>query len=151
MKPNKLMAMLGVLCVAFVLILSAAPRVDAVVDGGVEGDLYGTAAVWDYYYSDPHINSTHAAWLQNNGPRGVEYSWEFKSGLPSEGVDATRWATGWLRPNRAVFPSSNFSINLDMAGVERGQSYEWKLYTRMDVGRISWRVDVSTTVFHPEK
>ena len=148
MKNMKLVVLLSVMGAIFVLFLSSHDaRAEAI--NGWKGDLFGAAAVWNYYYSDPYVNSSHAAWLENHGPRGVAYSWEFNSGLPEENVSAVHWNTGFLPADEAIFPSSQLWINLDWEGVDRGETYDWKLYTRMDVGAKSWRVDIDTAVTHP--
>ena len=150
MRTLSLMTLLCVICVAFVFVLGY-QEASAVVDSGWKGDLYGSAAVWNWYYSDPYVNSSHAAWLENHGARGVAYSWEFNSGLPDENVSAVHLNTGFLKPKKAIFPSSQLWINLDSEGVDRGETYNWHLYTRLDVGAKSWRVDINTTVTHPLK
>ena len=148
MKNMRFIALLSVMSAVLVLVLGSHDA-STEVESGWKGDLFGAAAVWGYYYSDPYINSSHAAWLENHGAGGVAYSWEFSSGLPDENVSAVHWNTGFLRANKAIFPSSQLWINLDWEGVPRGDTYDWHLYTRMDVGAKSWRVDISTTVHHP--
>ncbi len=147
MKSMKLIALFSMMSVLFVLTSFVA---NAKSYAGWKGDLYGAAAVWNWYYSDPYIFSSHAAWLENHGPRSVAYSWEFKTGLPEVDVSVEQPGSGSLKPNKAIFPQGNpISIHLDSEGVtRRDDPYEWKLYTRMDVGAKSWRVDVKTTVSH---
>ncbi len=142
------MALLSVLCMAFVLLLGA-PEASAESEGGWKGNLYGQVAVWNYYQSGSNIFSSHAAWLENHGARSVEYSWEFKSGIPAvAGASVEDLGSGTLQRNSAVFPSSQLSMSLVAKGVPRRQSFEWHLYTRLDVGAKSWRVDVYSQVFH---
>ena len=147
MRTIGLMPLLSIMSVVFVIVLGPY-EASAVVDSGWKGDLYGSAAVWNWYYSDPYVNSSHAAWLENHGAKGVAYSWKFKSGLPDENVSAEHDDTGFLRSGKAIFPSSGLWINLDSEGVDRGETYNWHLYTRLDVGAKSWRVDINTTVHH---
>lgn len=145
----KIMTLLKVACAAFVLLLGSQVA-SADVDSGWKGDLYGSAAVWDWYQSGSNVYSNHAAWLENHGPRAVTYSWEFKSGIPAvAGASVEKLGSGTLKSNKATFPSARpLSMSLAAKNVPRGVSFSWHLYTRMDVGAKSWRVDVYSQVFH---
>lgn len=144
----KIMRLLIAICVAFVLLLG--PQVaSAVTNSGWKGNLYGFASLTGWRQNGSNVHSNHEVYLENRGST-VTYTWEFKTSIPEvAGAFEDADGSGRLKKNK-VFEEERLplSMNLVAKNVPRGQSFHWWLYTRVDVGQKTWRVDVHSQVYH---
>ena len=145
----KIMRLLSAICVAFVLLLG--PQVaSALTSSGWKGDLYGFASLTGWHQSGSNVHSNHEVCLENHGATVVTYTWEFKTSIPEvAGAFEDPNGSGTLGANE-VFEKDRLplSMNLVEKNVPRGQSFQWSLYTRVDVGAKIWRVDLTSQVYH---